>query len=394
MDPNATAASPDRRARRVPLPLAYRPPAIGVLTAVTGAAVLALGLLSAFYVEPEVFGSVLAGYDPPFDGIAGLLLLAVSLRIRDRSSVAWMFALLAPALTIFIAIFSPNLYSIGSAGATSLLVAVVFPYRAGFYRGSATGQRATELMVVVTALLSLLFGMVGSRWLGSQFTPPVTDWTNALYFTVTTISTNGSNYLPLTDAARDFTVVLILLGVGTFLSAVVVLFLPFLERRLEQVAARLERAQMEELSDHVIVCGHGGEARASADALRESSVRAVLLSTDGPAIERLRAEGYRAHHGDPSNEADLTAVGIGRARALVAAQETDAENLLTVITARGIRASLRIVAVATSPASVPKLERAGANRTISLVRVAGQLVTQAALEPPRPGPGPRPTVGR
>ena len=352
---------------------------IGILTATVGAVVFLLGVLSSVYVEPTVFRDVLTGYDPPFDAFAGLLLLALSFRLRDRTAVAWLFALVAPALTIFIAALSPNLFSIVAAGLSTLLVGLIFPYRSGFYRGSATGPQATEILVVVAALLSLLFGMVGARLLSTDFAPRIGGWSDALYFTVTTISTNGSNYVPLNDTARLFVVLLILFGVGTFLTAVVVLFLPFLERRLVAIAARLERAQMEDLRDHVIVCGTGGEARASADSLRERGVRAVILSTDSKTVEVLRAEGYRTHLGDPSSEETLDAAGIGRARALVVAMESDAENLLAVITARGMRADLRIVAVANQAPAVPKLKKAGANEAISLVSVAARLVSDAAL---------------
>jgi voltage-gated potassium channel len=361
-------------------PLVYRARAISVFTAVVGGVVLLLGILSGLRPAPEVFRDFLVGYDPPFDAIAGFLLLVLSLRIGGRSPVAYIFSLLAPALTVFIAIFSPNLYSIAAAGASVLLVAVIYPYRAGFYYGSATGPEATQLLVVAAALLSLLFGIVGTRWLAGQFQPPVAGWGDSLYFTIATVSTNGSNFTPKTDIARLFTVLLILFGVGTFLSAVVVLFLPLLERRLEAITSRLERAQMEDLNDHVIICGTTTEAKAVADSLRELGVRSVMVSNDPAALESLRAEGYRVHRGDPSSEEALESVGLPRARALIASQSTDAENLLTVITAPGMAPGLRIVAVANQSQSLPKFQKAGANEAISVVSVAAKLVSAAALE--------------
>ena len=379
MVPSSSPGSRSAPAPRVERPLAYRATAIGALTASIGLFVFLLGVLSALYPEPEIYQNVLTGYDPPFDAVAGVLLAALAMRIRERSPVAWLFSLLAPALTIFVALFSPNLYSILAAGLTTILVTLIYPYRAGFYRGSATGPEATQLLVLVAALVSILFGTVGSRWLHDQFSPKVGGWADSLYFTVTTISTNGSNFTPVTDEARLFVVALILLGVGTFLSAVVVLFLPLLERRLEQIAARLERAQMEDLNQHVIICGATAEARATAESLREQGIRSVLLSADGPAVERLKTEGYRTRLGEPSSEEELRAVGIERARALVVAQESDAESLLTVITARGMFPSLRIVAVATGPHILAKLEKAGANEAISLVAVAARLVSASAL---------------
>ncbi|MGI0156149.1 MAG: potassium channel family protein, partial [Thermoplasmata archaeon] len=239
---------------------------------------------------------------------------------------------------------------------------------------------ATRLLVIVAALVTVLFGMVGSRALGTEFGPPIKGWVEGLYFTIATISTNGTVYQPMSDHARWFTTLLIIFGVGTFLSAVVVLFLPTLERRLERIASRIERAQMEDLDGHVIICGASPEGRATADSLRAQGVPSVVISLDASHVERLRAEGYRAHFGDPSSDDELKAVGVGRARALVAAGDSDAENLLTVITARGLQPKLRIVAVGTASNSLAKLRKAGADEAISLVTVAAQLVSAAALE--------------
>ncbi|HTS32962.1 MAG TPA: NAD-binding protein [Thermoplasmata archaeon] len=353
-------------------------------TAGTGFFLVIMGFLSAILVTPDFYRDSLAGYDPPVDALMGVLLLALSFRIGEQSIVAWFFSLLAPILTVLIAVFSPNVFSLASAVAATALVALILPYRGGLYRGPITGPASTQLMVMVAAILSLLFGMVGAQYLGDQFSPSVHGWSTSLYFTITTISTNGSGFSPTSDGARYFVVVLILLGVGTFLSAVVVLFQPFLERRLERIAQRLQRAQMEELNDHIIVCGASTTARAAAEALRDSGVAAVILSPDARAVERLRAEGFATELGESSSEDDLRAVGITRARALVAADDSDAENLLTVITARGIEGRLRIVAVATIPGNVSKLRKAGANEAISAIAVAAKLVSAAALGPSAP----------
>jgi|HubBroStandDraft_1064217.scaffolds.fasta_scaffold00972_13 voltage-gated potassium channel len=373
---------PDARPPSARPLLTLRAPALAVLAALIGGLLFVLGVLSAAHPASDLYVDWFTGYDPPFDAVAGLLLIALSVRIRDRSPVAWIFSLLAPVLTVSVAILSPNVFSVTAAIAASVLVAVLYPYRGGFFRGSATGPEATQLLVVVAALITVLFGMVGSRWLGSEFSPApgIQGWVESLYFTIATVSTNGTNYTPTTDTARWFSTLLILFGVGTFLSAVLVLFLPFLQRRLERIGNLLERAQMEDLGDHVIICGSSPEGRATADALRAQGVRAVLVALDEPAIERLRSEGYRARVGDPSSEEELRTVGIDRARALVAAGDSDAENLLTVITARGLQPKLRIVAVGSVPSSLAKLRKAGADEAISLVTVAAQLVSAAALE--------------
>ncbi len=373
---------PEGPSRRVPAPgvVAQRVRFLSLAATALGLVLVGLAVASVVVPAHELYRTELSGYAPPFDAAAGILLIVLAPRIRERTPVAWLFSLLAPVLTCTIAGFSPDPYALASGAASAAYVVAIFPFRSGFYRGT-TAPRTLELALAVAGLLTLLFGTVGSRWLGGQFSPPVDGWAQALYFTVSTISTNGSAINPTTDAARLFVVALILLGVGTFLSAVVVFFLPFVERRLTGLASRLERSQMQELERHVIVCGASPEAHATARALREAGARPVILAADSQALELLRSEGFRTHLGDPSVEDDLKIVGIERARAVVVAQASDAENLLTVITARALQPSLRIVAIASSDSSLPKLRRAGANEAVSVVRVAAQLMSSAALEP-------------
>jgi voltage-gated potassium channel len=365
-----------------PLTPASRAHWIGVGSASVGALLVALGVLSATAPIRPWYPSPLSGYDPPFDVIGGMMLLALSFRLGARRAIAWLFSLLVPVLTSAIAVLSPNPYSVASAVGATVLIVFIYPSRAGFYRGSSTGPEATQSAFVVASLLTVLYGMVGSRWLGSQFAPApgIQNWGEALYYTISTISTIGAQWVPTTSTARWFVVVLILVGVGTFLSLIVVIFGPFLEARLQRIGERLERSQMQELEQHVIVCGASPEAQATAHAVREAGVSLVVVAPDSRPIDLLRGEGFLTHLGDPSSEEDLKFVGIDRARSLVVAQESDAANLLTVITARGLQPRLRIVAIAAQESTLPKLLRAGANEAISVVTVAAQLVSASALE--------------
>jgi TrkA family protein/ion channel len=376
----AEPREPMRRRSRPPGALARRVGRLSLAAAGTGTFLVVIGVLSAAYPPAELYQDAFSGYDPPFLVAAGVILLLLAPRVLERTPFAWLFSLFAPVLTVVAAVGSPNVYSLVAVAASAIFVGAIFPYRIGFYRGVTSGPRTTELAVIVGGLLALLFGTVVSRWLGEQFSPPVRGWAQALYFTVTTISTNGSTIDPTSNAARLFVVALIFVGVGTFLSGIVVLFVPFVERRLGDLTARLERVQLQELEQHVIVCGASPEAHATARALRAAGARSVIICPDSQALELLRSEGFRTHLGDPSVDDDLRAVGIERARALVVAQASDAENLLTVITARALQPALRIVAIASSDNSLPKLRRAGATEAVSVVGVAAQLMSSAALE--------------
>ena len=77
----------------------------------------------------------------------------------------------------------------------------------------------------------------------------------------------------------------------------------------------------------------------------------------------------------------LKRVGIDRARGLIAAVGTDAENVYTVLTARGLQANLFIVARVESEDAEAKVRRAGADRVISPYHLGGIQMAATALRP-------------
>jgi voltage-gated potassium channel len=77
----------------------------------------------------------------------------------------------------------------------------------------------------------------------------------------------------------------------------------------------------------------------------------------------------------------LHAAGVMRAAALVAAIDTDAENVYVTLSARALRPDLVIVARARTEASEPKLLRAGATRVVNPQRIGGQRMAAAAQQP-------------
>jgi voltage-gated potassium channel len=65
--------------------------------------------------------------------------------------------------------------------------------------------------------------------------------------------------------------------------------------------------------------------------------------------------------GDATNQEDLQRAGIDRARALIAACDADAENLVVVLTARSMRPDLRIVSRVNEATWVDRIQQAGAD---------------------------------
>jgi voltage-gated potassium channel len=203
---------------------------------------------------------------------------------------------------------------------------------------------------------------------------------DALYQTVTTVSTVGLREVrPLSDAGKAFTVVLVLVGVGTALYAFGVLIEAVVEGGIRDLFGRRRMdKRLATIADHVIVCGWGRVGKAIARNVTGMGQEVVIVDCD-PA--RTADAPHPAVVGDATDDDILRAAGIERARALVAAIDTDAENLYVTLSGRSLRPDLFIVARARLADSEEKLRRAGADRVVNPQAIGGARMAAFVLQP-------------
>ncbi len=226
---------------------------------------------------------------------------------------------------------------------------------------------------IVAFLLVNVVGSIGYYALG--FSP-----LDAVYQTVTTVSTVGFRELqPLNSVGKVYTIVLIILGVGTVLTTFTVVVEAFIEGQLRDIYGRrrMERT-IAGMSGHVIVCGWGRVGQAIAHFVAAAGQPLVVLDVDP---QRLVGVSHATLVGDATDDAVLQAAGIDRAAALVAAIDTDAENLFVSLSGRSLRPDLFIVARARTRSSEEKLRRAGANRVVNPQALGGERMAAFVLQP-------------
>jgi voltage-gated potassium channel len=85
--------------------------------------------------------------------------------------------------------------------------------------------------------------------------------------------------------------------------------------------------------------------------------------------------------GDVADDSILEAAGIGHAYALIAALDTDADNVYVTLSSRALRPDLVIIARARTEESKSKLLRAGANRAVNPQLIGGRRMAAFALQP-------------
>ena len=242
-----------------------------------------------------------------------------------------------------------------------------------FYRGTR-GDQWTRVVTAFALLVAVLVaGTVGYWLLGLSLL-------DAVYQSVTTVTTVGFRELgPPTASFKVFTSILVLAGVGSVLYALGVLLEALVEGRIrDQFGRRRMQRTVESLSNHVIVAGWGRVGKAIAAGLAPMGTAVVVIERDP---ERLATVGSLSVEGDATDDEVLREAGIERARALVAALDSDADNLYVTLSARQIRPDLFIVARARMDASESKLTRAGADRVVNPQAIGGARMAALVNQP-------------
>ncbi len=208
-------------------------------------------------------------------------------------------------------------------------------------------------------------------------------WIDAFYMAIITVTTVGFGEVRhLTPAGRLFTLVLIVLGVGgiTYSFSALTNYIIAGELRGVLEARRMKR-QVESMVGHYIVCGFGRVGQQVCIELAREGRALVVVDHNQDSVDRARAQGYPVVAGDAGSDQILDAAGIERATGLVAAVNSDAANLLVVLSARALNPKLYIVARANLEDAESKLLRAGADRVISPYSLGGRRIAQMLVRP-------------
>lgn len=352
-----------------------------VLTMVVAVLSVATGIvnISTVSVIP-----VLAPYVPPsveqaagFTGaVTGFLMVGAAMGMRRRLRVAWRTTVVLLPVTLLQGVVQASPYSVPLVGLSLVTIPVVWLTRPRFDRRISL---STSQLAAGAALIGVLaYGTMGTYAMRDEFRE-VGGLLDAFYFTLVTASTVGyGDVTPQTAEARLFGMSVLVLGTASFAVALGTLLGPAIQARLARTLGRMTESQLDALEDHVVVLGYGDLTEAVVDEL-EADTAFVVVTPDASVADLLREQDVAVYVGDPSDEATLKRVGIDRARAVVAATDDDADDAMSVLTARHLNAEIRIVAAATDRENIGKLRRAGADTVISPAAIGGRLLVQSAL---------------
>src|ERR1041385_6893220 len=233
------------------------------------------------------------------------------------------------------------------------------------------------LITAAAILLVLTIGTAGFTFIEHW---PVFD---AFYMTLITMTTVGySEIHPLTHAGRVFNSFLIAIGVSMIFIAIGAMTQTIIESEFgELFSQRRNKRMIEQLQNHFIVCGFGRVGRGAAEELLRAKVPFIITDIHPERVQRAMLAGMIAVNADATRDQTLHDVGIMRARGLVSALSTDADNLFTILSAKGLNPNLYIATRAAEEGAEQKLRRAGANAVMAPYAITGHRLAQCLLRP-------------
>lgn len=234
----------------------------------------------------------------------------------------------------------------------------------------------------IVVVISLIVFVIGFGTIGYMSIEGWCFW-DSFYMTVITLTTVGYREIhELSFNGQLFTVVLLIGGVGTMLYALSTGAKFILEGELQEIYGRkrLEK-KLRDLKDHYIVCGYGRMGKIVARELKHNKLKFAVIEKNEVLLDPDEKEEFLIIQGDATKDELLKRVGIERAKCLISVLPTDAENLYVVLSARGLKPELLIVARAGEEGSEQKLLRAGADRVVSPYHIGGLRMAHSVLKP-------------
>ncbi|HEX6487884.1 MAG TPA: NAD-binding protein [Candidatus Dormibacteraeota bacterium] len=204
---------------------------------------------------------------------------------------------------------------------------------------------------------------------------------DALYFTITTITTIGYGDITLRFSPlwiRIFGMLLELIGAGALAVFFAVITDALVGVRLRQALGTLHRS----LDDHVVVAGLGNLGHRVAELLHARDLPVIAMESNeaAKAIAEVRRFGVAVVVGDARESANLRNLGIESARCLVVCTDDDATNLEIALTARTLHPDLKVVIQLHDPDLAARVQRAiGTGVSRSTASVAAPAFVSAAI---------------
>lgn len=229
----------------------------------------------------------------------------------------------------------------------------------------------------ILVLIVISIGVIGYMTISDD------NFVDSLYMTVITMSTVGfSEIHALSVQGKLFTIFLIIISVlvygYTFASITQYFTNSDVFKRLKE--NKVEK-QIKKLENHTVVCGYGRNGKQAVDKLKQFNQPCVVIEKRHDEIADLERDNVLYIEGDATDDEDLKRLGLDRAKSLITALPSDADNLFVVLSARQFNKEFTIISRASNESSYGKLKFAGATNVIMPDKLGGAHMASLVVTP-------------
>ena len=147
-----------------------------------------------------------------------------------------------------------------------------------------------------------------------------------------------------------------------------------------QIREEIRRVQtdaaIDDLEDHVVICGYGMFGRTVAETMADRGRDVVAVETDETEAGRAREDGHLVVVGDGRREDVLRSAGVERAGTLVAAIDDSNVNVQIAVVGSQLSPSVRVVVRVGDEMYEGLARRAGADEVVIPEVVSGQRIAE------------------
>ncbi len=257
-----------------------------------------------------------------------LIILGKGLYYRKRKT--WYFSVILLVLMIASNVWISSHFNEITIAYIVVVLLLLASYRIFNVKSQPNRFSYYQILVFISVALSFLYGIVGSYLIKDQFNGLKT-WGDSVYFTLITYSTIGyGDITPITQTARIFVTTMVLIGLGTFATALTVVVLPVIEDKMQKVLKIVKGVR--KMNNHVVLCGYTTLTKVLIQKLATRKIPFIIIDNvdrSHPVAEKL---GYNVVVGNGTDSDILKDASISEADAVISLYESDADNILTGIT--------------------------------------------------------------
>jgi len=232
-----------------------------------------------------------------------------------------------------------------------------------------------EILLSTVALLVVI--VVGT---GGYILLEGWSWMDGIFMTFITLTTIGFGEVrPLSPVGQVFTILIAITGIG------IVTFVATRSAQLLLASDRLHERrimnQINDLTNHFIICGYGRVGQRLAEDLQSAQRDFVVIDRDDEQVQELREDDLLYVKGNAEDEEVLKRAGIERAVGLILALPDDSANVFVTLTAREMNPGVFILTRTMNHRNRSKLLNAGADKVIAPSEVGADRMAQVILRP-------------